>query len=103
MGKLVKVAETKDIPAGEAGSFEVEGQTIAIFNVDGKYYAIDDACPHSGGPLSEGEVDASKNVTCPWHEAQFSLESGDVLSPPAFEGVNSYPVVVEGDDIKVEI
>ena len=102
MAKLIKVAVTKDLPPGASASFEVEGQTIAIFNVEGALYAIDDTCPHSGGPLSQGRVEGQK-VTCPWHEADFDLRTGKVLCGPAFEDVKSYKVVVEGDEIKVEI
>jgi nitrite reductase/ring-hydroxylating ferredoxin subunit len=102
MAKLIKVAETKDLSAGQAAAFDVEGNRIAVFNVNGTYYAIDDTCPHAGGPLSEGEV-ADGKVTCPWHEADFDLKTGAVLAPPAFEGVKSYRVVVEGNDVKVEV
>jgi nitrite reductase/ring-hydroxylating ferredoxin subunit len=102
MTKLIKVAETKDLAPGQAGCFQVEGQNIAVFNVEGTYYAIDDTCPHSGGPLSQGEVQGDK-VVCPWHGAEFNLQTGAVLCPPAFEGVKSYKVVVEGNDIKVEV
>ena len=59
MAKLIKVAETKDLPPGSAAAFEVEGQSIALFNVAGTFYAIDDTCPHSGGPLSQGQVDGA--------------------------------------------
>src|SRR5436309_6321564 len=102
MAKLVKVAETKNLTPGKATAVEVEGNRIAVFNVNGTFYAIDDTCPHSGGPLSQGELEETK-VTCPWHGAQFDLKNGEVLSPPAFEGVRSYKVVVEGEDIKVEV
>ena len=102
MAKLVKVTETKNLAPGNAAAFDVEGQTIAVFNVNGTFYAIDDTCPHSGGPLSQGELEETK-VTCPWHGAQFDLKNGEVLSPPAFEGVRSYKVVVEGGDLKVEV
>ena|SRR5580765_3420411 len=102
MAKLVKVAETKDLPPGTARAFQVEGQSIAIFNVDGAFYAIDDTCPHSGGPLSQGQVEGSK-VSCPWHGADFDLPTGKVLCGPAFEDIHSYKVVVEGNDIKVDI
>jgi nitrite reductase/ring-hydroxylating ferredoxin subunit len=102
MAKLVKIAETKDLPAGKAAAFDVEGNRIAVFNVGGSFYAIDDTCPHAGGPLSEGQVSDGK-VTCPWHEADFDLKTGAVLAPPAFEGVKSYRVVVEGNDVKVEV
>src|SRR5437867_3364610 len=102
MAKLIKVAETQDLPPGTATAFEVEGQSIAVFNVDGTFYAIDDTCPHSGGPLSQGQVEGAK-VTCPWHAADFDLRTGAVLCGPAFEGVKSYKVLVEGNEIKLEI
>ena len=102
MAKLVKVAETKDLRPGNAAAFEVEGKRIAVFNVGGTYYAIDDTCPHEDGPLSEGSVEGDK-VTCPWHQAEFDLKTGEVLSPPAFEGVKTYKVAVEGNEIKVEV
>ena len=102
MSKLVKVAHTKDLTPGKAAAVELEGNRIAVFNVDGAFYAIEDTCPHAGGPLSEGKVDGGK-VICPWHDAAFDLKTGDVLSPPAFDGVKSYKVVVEGNDVKVEL
>jgi nitrite reductase/ring-hydroxylating ferredoxin subunit len=102
MAKLIKVTETKDLPPGKAAAFDVEGLRVAVFNVDGSYYAIDDTCTHEGGPLCEGEVNGLK-VTCPWHSADFDLKSGAALSPPAFDGVKSYKVVVEGSDLKVEV
>ena len=102
MAKLVKIAQTNTITPGKATAVEVEGKRIALFNVDGAFFALDDECPHAGGPLSEGQVNGCK-VTCPWHEADFDLKTGAVLSPPAFEGVKSYKVVVEGNDVKIEI
>jgi nitrite reductase/ring-hydroxylating ferredoxin subunit len=102
MAKLIKIAEVRDVLPGRAAAFTVEGQRIALFNVGGTYYAIADTCPHAGGPLSEGDVQGTK-VTCPWHGADFDLTTGEVLGPPAYEGVASYKVVVEGDDIKVEV
>ena len=102
MAKLVKVADTTNLPPGKATAVEIDGNRIAVFNVAGTFYAIDDTCPHAGGPLSEGKVDGGK-VVCPWHDAEFDLNTGDVLAPPAFEGVKSYKVVVEGNDVKVEL
>jgi nitrite reductase/ring-hydroxylating ferredoxin subunit len=104
MAKILKIAETKDLPPGKAAAFTVEGLTIALFNIAGTYYAIDDTCPHSGGPLSEGEVQVKDlKVTCPWHGADFDLKTGAVLSPPAFDGVRSYKVSVNGNDIQIEL
>jgi nitrite reductase/ring-hydroxylating ferredoxin subunit len=102
MPKVIKVALTSDLPPGRSAAFEVGGQRIALFNVAGAYYAIEDTCPHEGGPLSEGAVEGCK-VTCPWHEADFDLKTGAVLSPPAFEGVKTFKVTMEGDDILVEV
>src|SRR6478752_2454103 len=102
MAKLLKIAKTEDVPPGQAAAFTIEGQKIALFNVEGTYYAIGDTCTHRGGPLSEGDVQGTK-VTCPWHGADFDLKTGAVLGLPAQNGVPSYKVVVEGDDIKVEV
>ena len=87
---------------GKAIAIEVTGQSIAVLNVQGAYYAIGDICTHRGGPLSEGEVQGA-TVTCPWHGAQYNLQTGNVLSPPAPQDVHSYKVVIEDDDIKIEI
>ena len=102
MAKLVKIAETKDLTPGQAAAFDVEGQKIALFNVEGTFYAIGDTCTHRGGPLSEGAVNGT-TVTCPWHGAEFDLKTGAVMRPPAGQGVPSYRVVIEGSDIKIEI
>lgn len=100
--KLHKVAEKKDLPPGAAICAEIEGKRIAVFNVDGTYYAVDDACPHAEGSLAEGYVDGHE-VECPLHGALFSLTDGSVLGPPAEEGVRSYPVQVDGEDILIRL
>jgi Ferredoxin subunits of nitrite reductase and ring-hydroxylating dioxygenases len=61
MPKLIKIAETKDLTPGQAAAFDLEGQRIALFNVEGTYYAIGDSCTHRGGPLSEGEFKAPRS------------------------------------------
>ncbi len=102
MGQLIKVAETSDVPTGTAKAVEAEGHKIALFNSGSAYYAIDDTCTHRGGPLSEGEVEGTV-VTCPWHGAIYDITTGSVLGPPAPEGVVSYKMQVDGNDIKVEL
>ena len=102
MGELVKVVEKKDVAPGSSTVVEVRGQTVAVFNVDGTFYAIGDTCTHRGGPLSEGEVSGT-TVTCPWHRAQYDLKTGGVLGPPAPKGVASCKVVVEGDAVSIEL
>ena len=102
MPKLIKVTETKAVAPGKAAAFDVGGQRVAVFNVGGTFYAIEDTCTHDGGPLCEGEVEGTV-VTCPWHRATFDLKNGDALGPPAFSGVKSFKVVVEGNDVKLEV
>ena len=102
MAKLVKIAETKDLTPGQAAAFDVEGHKIALFNVEGTFYAVGDTCTHRGGPLSEGSVGGT-TVTCPWHGADFDLKTGAVMRPPARQGVPSYRVVIDGGDVKIEI
>lgn len=101
MGEFVKVAETKDIASGAGILVEVDGERIALFNVNGTFYAIGDTCTHAGGPLSEGDLDGDV-VTCPWHGAQFDVKTGEVLGPPADEPVTNYRVKVEGPDILIQ-
>jgi len=99
---FVKVAEIQDVPAGQRKKVNVGGKHIALFNIEGTYYAIDDTCTHKGGPLLEGEIQGS-NLTCPWHGAIFDVKTGEVLRPPAPIGVSRYNVRVVGDDIEIEI
>ena len=102
MGRIVKVAETKDVPPGTAVAVDLEGRAVALFNVDGRFYAIDGTCTHRGGPLSQGELDGTV-VTCPLHGARFEVTTGEVVGPPAARGVGRYDVRVEGEDVKIEI
>lgn len=102
MGEAIKVASETDIPPGSGRVVEAKGLRIAVFNVAGRYYAIDETCSHQGGPLSEGTLDG-RVVTCPWHGARFDVTTGAVLSPPARRGVASYPVRVSGPDLFIEI
>lgn len=90
-----------NLPPGTGKAFDIGGKRIACFNVGGRIFAIDDACPHDGAPLSEGALDGT-TLTCPWHEAEFDVTCGKVLCPPAVENVATYPVFITGDSIEVE-
>lgn len=102
MGDQAGVAKVGEIADGEAKLIEIDGREIALFNVGGEYYALDNECTHVGGPLGEGDIDGS-TVTCPWHGAEFDIKTGEVLGPPAEENVRCYKVIVEGDTIKIEV
>lgn len=102
VSKGIRVAKVSDLPPGECGFVDADGVPLAVFNVDGSFYAIDDACPHQGGPLSEAEIDGCV-VACPWHGWRFDLKNGHCVDPPGMPSVVTYPVYIEGDDLFVEI
>ena len=99
MAEFVKVVGTADVVPGKGIVAEVNDKPIAVFNVDGMYYAIDNTCVHRGGPLGEGDVDG-ETVTCPWHGWEYNVKTGACVNNPA-TCVKSYEVKVEGSDVKV--
>jgi len=101
MANFVKVAQTSEIPAGQGKCVEVEGKRIAIFNVDGTFYALDDVCPHQGGPLSEGEISGNV-VTCPWHGWEYDVATGVNRDDPDVIQ-EKFEVMVDGSDIMVAV
>jgi 3-phenylpropionate/trans-cinnamate dioxygenase ferredoxin subunit len=98
MNKPVRVAGRTELPPGAKKLIDVDGRAIALFNVDGSYYAIDDICTHDGGPLAEGELFGCE-IQCPRHGARFDVRTGKALCMPAIEPVTSHPVEVRGDEI----
>ncbi len=78
-----------------------DGHDLAISNIGGELYAIDDVCTHDGGPLGEGTLRGDRLI-CPRHGAAFDPRTGKVLTLPAVRDVNAYPVTVEGDDVYVD-
>ncbi len=100
MADFEKVAGLSDVPAGSMFQVEVDGEQVALANVDGLVYAFSGACTHRGGPLAEGDLDGDV-VTCPWHGGQFNVRTGEVITMPPDENIHTYPVQVEGSDIKV--
>ncbi|MBI2297192.1 MAG: non-heme iron oxygenase ferredoxin subunit [Betaproteobacteria bacterium] len=102
MSKFVKVATKSEIADQSAKLLEIGDKRIALFNVGGRFYALDDTCPHADGPLSEGSIEGEE-VECPWHGSRFNIKTGEVTAPPAVESVARYNVRVTGDDIEVEV
>lgn len=100
MNQYLKVAEVSELPLGGKKLVEVDGLPVAIFNVDGDFYAIEDVCTHDGGPLAEGELKGDE-VECPRHGARFSVRTGVALCMPAVEPIECYKVKIEGDNILV--
>ena len=102
MAVFVKIATTADIPPGKVNVYEVDGRQIAVCNVDGTFYAIDDICTHDGGSLDQGELEDDQ-IECPRHGARFDVKTGRALTLPAVMPVQSYPVQVNGDAIEVSV
>jgi len=98
---FLRAARKDEIPPGSIREFQVNGSTLAIANVDGKFFAIDNTCLHRGGPLGQGTL-AGKAVTCPWHGWQYDVTSGKVTQNPTV-GVACYTLEVRGDDIWADL
>jgi 3-phenylpropionate/trans-cinnamate dioxygenase ferredoxin component len=100
MSSFVKVATQTELPPGSKKLVEIDGRAIAIFNIDGVLYAIDDICTHDGGPLADGELIGCE-IECPRHGARFDVRTGRPLCMPAIEPVAVHTIEVRGDDIFV--
>ena len=96
------VATTDELPPGERLVVEIGYHIIAVFNVDGHYYAIRDVCTHDDGPLAEGYVDDCE-IECPRHGARFDLRDGSVTAPPAMIPIPVYPVRVQDGEVQVQV
>ena len=80
MAGFIKVAKVADLPEGSGKLIEAGGKQIALFNAGGKFFAIDNACKHRGGPLAEGELEGT-TVTCPWHGWEYDVTTGESRRP----------------------
>lgn len=100
VARFVKVGRVSDVPDGRAEIFDVDDRRIAVYRLDGAYFAIEDLCTHDGGPLAEGEVEGDV-VICPRHGARFSIRTGAALSFPAVTPVDTFPVRVDGEELWV--
>ncbi len=96
------VSTLADLPPGANKRVYAAGEAVALFNVNGTVHAISNRCTHARGSLSEGTVDVARCVvTCPWHEGQFSLETGQALGGPVTLPVPVYRVKLEGDTVLI--
>jgi nitrite reductase (NADH) small subunit/3-phenylpropionate/trans-cinnamate dioxygenase ferredoxin subunit len=99
--QFVTVAKTSEVPPGTGCIVDVQGIWIALFNVEGTFYAIDNTCPHAGGPLGEGRLDGT-TIECPWHGWKFDVTSGERVGNPHFQ-VTCCTVRVHGDEVQIAI
>ncbi len=96
----IDVAPEESLKPGDHRVIDVDDILIAVFNVNGSYYAIEDQCSHDGEELTGGPVDGDQ-IICPRHGARFCLRTGAALTPPAYEAVPTYPVRVENGMVQV--
>ena len=98
--KKLFVSVTSDFPPGEARRVG-ENPAIAVFNIDGDFYAIADLCTHGAAAMSDGYIEDDCTVECPVHNARFCLKTGKALTQPATIDAETFEVVVEGDEVFV--
>jgi nitrite reductase/ring-hydroxylating ferredoxin subunit len=102
MPSRIELCNTSDVDVGGAVRVERDDLILAVFNVDGEFFVTDDACTHGPGSLSEGYVEGDV-VECNFHNGQFHIKTGEVVSPPCMVPVKTYPTVVEGGKVFIEV
>jgi nitrite reductase/ring-hydroxylating ferredoxin subunit len=98
----VELCKTDQVAPGSALRVEAAGLTLAVFNVDGEFYVTDDSCTHGPGSLSEGYIEDDV-VECNFHNGQFNIKTGEVVSPPCMIPVKTYRAVVEDGTVFIEV
>jgi 3-phenylpropionate/trans-cinnamate dioxygenase ferredoxin subunit len=93
----VKIAKASEVPPGKSKAVEIHGRAIALFNIKGEFFAVDDVCSHMGAPLANGML-AGKEVTCEWHGASFNLQTGEATEGPSRGDIRAYKVICNADD-----
>jgi 3-phenylpropionate/trans-cinnamate dioxygenase ferredoxin subunit len=96
----IAVCSLEELPPGAHRIADVDGAQIAVFNLDGQIYAIEDVCTHDGGVLTGGPIEGDQ-IVCPRHGARFCIRNGEALTPPAYEPVATFPVRVENGEVQV--
>lgn len=96
----MSVARAGELAPGQFKSVDVDGAQVAVFNLDGRYYAIEDVCTHDGGQLTGGSIEGAE-IICPRHGARFCIKTGAALTAPAYEATATFPVRIENGVIEV--
>lgn len=101
MAEWVRVALESEFKPGEMRTVDVDGAQIAVFNLDGHYYALEDVCTHDGGVLTGGTIEGDQ-IICPRHGARFCIKTGAALTAPAYEPTAAFPVRIENGEVQVK-
>ena len=102
MPKRVELCKIDDVAPGNALKVTAAGLVVAVFNLDGQFYVTDDACTHGPGSLSEGFIDGDV-IECNFHNGQFDIRTGEVVSPPCMIPIKTYPAVVQDGKVYIEV
>jgi nitrite reductase/ring-hydroxylating ferredoxin subunit len=100
--RRVELCSTADVAVGTALKVEIEGLAIAVFNLDGEFYVIDDQCTHGPGSLSEGYIDGDI-VECDFHNGAFNIKTGEVAAPPCMIPVRTYRTTVSEGKVYIVV
>ena len=104
MPETIDVCPLNELEPGQMRLVEHDNLEIGVFNCDGQFYAIEDRCSHDDGPLAEGTLDAAAcTVECPRHGSVFDLKTGRPKTLPAYQPVDTFPVIIDQDMIKLEV
>jgi 3-phenylpropionate/trans-cinnamate dioxygenase ferredoxin subunit len=102
MSEWIDVCSEDALPPGERKIVSTDIAEIAVFNLDGEYYAIEDICTHDGGELASGRCEGDQ-IICPRHGARFCIRDGRALTPPAYEDIETFPVRIHEGSIQIEV
>jgi nitrite reductase/ring-hydroxylating ferredoxin subunit len=100
-GEFHRAAKAKDIAPDQAKQVRIGERVLAVYNIDGAFYATDDTCTHAFASLSDGYIDGDV-IECPLHQGCFHIPTGKALGPPVTQDIRTYPVKVVNDEIYVE-
>ncbi|RUM54493.1 MAG: ferredoxin [Methylococcus sp.] len=100
MSEWISVIREQAFADGEHVMMELDGSDVAVFNLAGEYYAIEDQCSHDGMELASGEREGDE-IICPRHGARFCIRTGKALTPPAYEDIHSFPLRIEDGFIQI--
>ena len=98
----IDLCSTAEVAPGSALRVESGDLNLAVYNIDGEFFCTDDLCTHGPGSLSEGYIDGDV-VECNFHNGQFNIKTGEVVSPPCMIPVKTYPVTVDGGAVFIDV
>ncbi len=100
MTDWIDICTENGLSEGENIIIDVDGTDVAVFKLDGKFYAIEDVCSHDGAEIASGLLDGDE-IVCPRHGARFCIKTGEVKCAPAYENIDTFPVQIENGRVKI--